>query len=792
MRKIKLTVIFAITISIFASSVLANVPETAYTPSLSVQKANQSIKIDGKISDSEWQSATAITSFIEREPGENTTPIVKTETFITYDENNLYVSFKCYDDPALIRASMTQRDQYSGNDQVGVLIDTYGDASVAYMLYVNPFGVQKDFLWNSITGYDIGYDLIWKSSAQITDFGYEVEMAIPFSSLRFPNKHVQSWKVDFRRDHPRESSYQYAWAAHDRNEQCGPCQWGRIDGISSVKPGKGIEILPAYVGNQDHQFTDNDLENLGFESEVALTGKYAISSDVTLEGSINPDFSQIEADAAQIDVNSTHSLFFRERRPFFQEGADIFRTMFNSFYTRTIFNPQYITKLTGRPGSFRFGLVSAYDDSSAYIIPLEENDMTFKASKSYVNILRGLKSIGRNSRVGFMFNDRRYEGEEGSNTIIALDADINLTKSLRFEIQTIYSYTNEGTDDIIPYDSLLNIDTIWNDGSVSDIDSTYIINKYDYDGDYTLNFDNESYGGIATISRLRYATRTFYGQIGYNQLDPKYRTQTGFDPVNNHRSADFYTQYQFLLTDGLFERITPQASGFSRWDMQTGINKIQNYNVGINANLRVAQTFVGLNYSLSSELYNGKQYDDAKNISINVNSQLTSILGLYGSISFSDAIARGVNRFSDRITINGGYDLKLFNNLNIEPSVRYVRGVDSEDKNVELYKQIITRSRVSWQVNRKLSIRVVGQYVESKNSYDIGEAEYGIIKSKSFDIDPLITYRLNPFTVFYFGMVNNYDEGDYTNNLNKYNYTSYDLRENQRKFFFKLQYLFQT
>ena len=755
---------------LFVSVLSASVPDVTYTPSLSIKKTNTPIKIDGKINDTEWSSASIVNSFIERDPGENIPPLVNTEAFVTYDENNLYVSFKCYDDPATIRASMTQRDQYSGNDEVGIVIDTYGDASVAYMLYVNPLGIQKDFLWNSITGGDSGYDLIWNASAEITDFGYEVEMAIPFSSLRFPNKEVQSWKIDFKRNHPRESYHQYAWAAYNRNEQCGPCQWGTVDGIASVKPGKGIEILPAYVGNQNHEFNGNDLHNFGFESEVGVTGKYSISSDIILEASLNPDFSQIEADAAQIDVNSTTSLFFNESRPFFQEGTDIFRTMFNSFYSRTIANPLVVSKLTGRPGSYRFGLISAYDDTSTYIIPLEENDISFKSSRSIVNSLRGLKSVGRNSRVGFMLNDRRYDGEEGSNTVFAVDVDFALTRSLRFDMQTIYAHTSEGTDA-----SILGPDTI------------------NYFGDYTLNFDGESYGGIATISRIRYNSRNYFFQVGYNQLDPKYRTQTGFDPVNNHRSADFYTQYQFLPKEGLFERITPTFQGFNRWNMQTGEKRIENYNIGIESRLRYAQTFVRLSMDSNSEIYRGVSFDNMIVWNLNLNVQFRNNFGVYFNYSNGENIARGVNHLANSSFVNTGFEYKPFENLNIEPSIRISKGNDTQQPNIELFNQLIARTRVSWQINRKLSLRVVGELVDSKNSYnDNTDMPFDIANNKFLNVEPLVTYRLNPFTVFYLGMVNGYSEGDYDSDLVPYFGDSYDRREDQRKFFFKLQYLFQT
>ena len=166
---------------------------------------------------------------------------------ITYDDKNLYVAFVCTDDPSAVRATMCQRDQFQGDDAVVVLLDTYGDATWAYEFFVNPYGVQKDYLWTNIVGEDPGYDLVWNSAAQITPSGYQVEMSIPFSSIRFPNRDVQTWKMDFWRSHPRESYHQYSWAAYDRNEQCWPCQWGTVNGIRNVRPGKGIEILPSMV-----------------------------------------------------------------------------------------------------------------------------------------------------------------------------------------------------------------------------------------------------------------------------------------------------------------------------------------------------------------------------------------------------------------------------------------------------------------------------------------------------------------------------------------------------------------
>jgi len=288
-----------------ASSVLATLDwEPVFNPKLKIDRTMAPIKIDGHLDDSGWMSAGTTRNFVERYPGDKTKPEVETLAYVTYDDNHLYVAFFCHDDPASIRATMCQRDQFSSDDAVVLLVDTYGDASWAYEFFVNPYGVQKDRLWSSVGGEDQGYDLIWESAAQITDSGYQVEMAVPFSSMRFPNREVQTWKIDLWRNRPRESFNQYSWAAYDRNEQCWVCQWGTVEGISDVKPGKGLEIMPALVARQhsglmNYRDPDSHFADHKGEGDPSLSAKYSVSSDVTIEASLNPDFSQIEADAGE-------------------------------------------------------------------------------------------------------------------------------------------------------------------------------------------------------------------------------------------------------------------------------------------------------------------------------------------------------------------------------------------------------------------------------------------------------------------------------------------------------------
>ncbi|MFH2048444.1 MAG: carbohydrate binding family 9 domain-containing protein [bacterium] len=755
--------------------------ETVFNPHLNITKTTGKIDIDGNLNDPGWKNAAVIKNFIERSPGENTAPLVNTEVMITYDDGNLYVAFKCYDDPSTIRATMCQRDQFGIDDKVVILLDTYGNADWAYEFFVNPYGIQKDLLWSTVQGEDAGFDLIWYSDATITSEGYQAEIAIPFSSLRFPNMEIQNWKMDFWRTHPRESYRQYSWCANNLNESCWPCQWGAVDGIKNVYPGKGIELISSAIANQigvrEFAETGNSFNNADPDGEMSIGGKYTLGSDITVEAAYNPDYSQIEADARQIDVNSTFALFYPERRPFFQEGGDIFRTMFNSIYSRMINDPEIAVKVTGRPGKFRFGILSAIDETSYYIMPFDERSAEVNTGKSYINIFRGSQSIGRNSRVGFLINDRRYK-DDGSNTVLSFDADLALSSKFGYSIQGIYTHTKEQTD----ADSSLTYALIDDNPWVSPTDSFDVNSK-------STAFDGESFSGNAVITTLHYNSRNLYSQIQYNYIEPTYRTQTGFDPVNNHRTASTYSQYNFYFTEGLFTRMAPSFNMLTRWDYTNGRKEIENINLGYYTQLRFAQTGINFQAEISSEVFDNVEHNNMKSYSINMNNQFNDMIGSYFSIDIGEDIARTPNRKADQLYFEGGLNLKPIDRLFIEPDFVFVKG-DDKELDVEWYRQFISRTKISLQFNKKLSLRLIAQYVHSKFLEPLGENEYGLYESKSLNVDPLITFRLNPYTLFYLGSTSSYRNQliDYSP-INYYVKRDFDL--NQRQFFVKLQYLFQ-
>ena len=751
----KTRILLLLMFSLLFSSLWALADEVfqpVFKPTLVIEKAVGEIKIDGKMEDRGWENVARAANFVERSPGDNTKPEVETEAFMTYDDSKLYVAFVCHDEPKAIRSTMCQRDQFTGDDAACFLVDTYGDAAWAYEFFVNPYGIQKDYLWSSVGGEDPGIDLIWESAALITDSGYQVEMAIPFASIRFPNKDVQTWRVEFWRNRPRESFKQYSWAANDRNEQCWPCQWGTVEGIKNVHPGKGIELLPTVVTYQSGSLSQLDDKSVRFKNsdpdgELSLGGKYTISSDMTVEATINPDFSQIETDAAQIDVNSTIALFYPERRPFFQEGSDIFRTLFNSFYTRTINDPKFAVKLTGRMGRTSVGFLSALDKNTPYMIPLEERTILMNSGGSTANILRGSRTFGDNSMIGFIINDRRLDGG-GSGTIAALDGNIRLSKNYSIVGQFIASHTTE------PDDTLM----------------TSGFNKIRFDkGKLTAAFDGESFYGSAFITQFRRNARSWNFFVDYNQVSPSYRTEIGFDPVMDYRNLTIYHSYNIYPQNSIFERLTPQAYAFRRWSFDS-VKKIEENALGIECQLKVAQTHLDVIFDQTNEFWGGVQFDHLWAINTDLSGWISDRLGCDFEFSQGVGIARYRLVKGNVTSMNVSLYLKPVDRLTIEPDLNYSKSTNIDTKEV-LYKGYITRTRVKFQANRELSFRLVVQY----DDFD-----------QAWEVDPLLTYRVSSFSVLYAGSTYNYANLIIDPDIKSH------WKMTSRQFFVKLQYLFQT
>ncbi len=713
-------------------------------PVLEITRIQNEIIIDGDLTEIEWGQARGTDYFLEIDPGENITPPKKTEVKVAYDGQNLYVAFWAFADPKDIRASFQKRDQAWMDDWVAIFLDTYGDANTGTMIGANPYGIQMDAKNNGGGNDDPTFDLVYESKGKITDKGYQVEMAIPFSSLSFPDKEVQEWKVGFYRSLPREKRSQILWGGFDRTNPCFLCQMGTLIGIQGIKQKGSFEFLPAIVGSQAAELDQNNTLKKGTAAgEASLGIKYSLSSDRVIELTINPDYSQVEADEEQVDVNTTFALFFPEKRPFFNAGNDLINTWINAIYTRSINNPIASGRMINRGQKNSWYLLSAMDEDSPYIIPGEEQSFSLLGGRSISNIFRFRRTLEEASHFGILATDRRMVNSEGSGSVVGFDTRYKFNKTYQVELQTLFSKTQE------PTDSLLVSNETFGDNN-------------------TFTFDGESFTGNAFELEFRRETEHWGLETGYDHRSPAFRADNGFISNNNQRRV--YLQSFWVYTpDKLISKI---VGGF-----HTGVEynfegeKKSRYTAFFGNVTLPRQTRLNVNITvIPFNRFNNIDLENLWDLRVNMNSHFNKALALGGSFSkgvntvtFLDIPEKGSSnsfslwtrlKVSDRFQVGGTYEKQQMTTL---------------DKKEEYYSGYLAGIRVNYQYNQALSFRLLGQY----NDF-----------SQTFQLQPLLSYQPSPFTIFYIGLTSNQVANGLSMNSLQESQTS------SSQLFIKLQYLF--
>ena len=720
-----------------------------FKPEVTVNATSQSIEIDGDLDDSGWQSAARVTGFSEFEPGDNVRPPVNTEVLLTYDEKNLYIAFKADGDPENIRASLQDRDQAFQDDFVGILLDTYGNASWAYELFANPYGIQMDGRWMS-NGEDMSFDILFHTGGKITGNGYQVEFAIPFRSLRFPAGESGPWRITFFRNHPRDHRGQYSWAALDRDNPCVLCQLGYLKGIQGIPSGKNLEIMPSFIGFQSGEKADAEKRDSEFLTDpvigdLSLGAKYGITPNLTVDFAYNPDFSQVEADAAQIDVNTTYALSFPERRPFFQEGSDLFDTFVNAVYTRSINDPILTAKLTGRIGNTSLAYIGARDEHSPVLVPFEEQSEFIgenRSIQSFSNIFRLKQNYQDDSYLGLLITDRRLENG-GAGSVLSLDGSLRFRQIYQFQWQVLGSNTVE------PNDTSLS-------GDLPDL-------RFGEEN-FTAAFDGESFPGHALYAEFNRSARHWSYELDYREYSPTFRAENGFVPQNNRRQVSFWTEYELRPQSDFVIDISPQISLGREWNFDQ-IRKDEWIRPGISGNI-IGQTYISGGYIISRERFHDEYFPGIRRWQFNISSDFTDLLqpGLY--CSWGKTIARNEDPpvLADKMELSLRADIKPSERLILQPDFDYFRLTGESGMSLE--EGYIFRTKANYQISRSFYLRLVAQYNQFNDR---------------FQIDPLLTYRINAFSVIYLGSTHDFRE--YSDPR--------AYRQTDRQIFLKARYLFQ-
>lgn len=439
-------------------------PASDYIPGGRIPQLQGEITIDGELDDAAWEGALVQEIAYEIQPGENIAAPVKTHVRIGYTADALYVSFRALDDnPSAIRAHLRDRDVAFSDDWVGIFMDTFNDQRRGYELIVNPLGVQSDLINDATTGdEDASWDGLWTSAGKITAEGYNVEMRIPFSTLRFRSGNEDKrWGISLFRNYPRDKRHQLTSHKVPRKSSCFVCEWVPYDGMANAQQGRNIEVVPTLTMSKP-QFRDaaGEAWKSGDTSiEPGVDVSWAPAPSITVNATLNPDFSQIETDQLQVDINNSFALFNQEKRPFFLEGADYFTSQFNVLHTRQIADPDYGLRLTGRSGSGAYGAIVARDATTLLLVP-GVHGSRFEQLDQDANVAVGRyrHDISKSMSVGVIGTFR--QGNDYENGVAGVDARWKkdshtataqfLHSQSEYPIDIVNIYANELGNDATP------------------------------------------------------------------------------------------------------------------------------------------------------------------------------------------------------------------------------------------------------------------------------------------------------------------------------------------------------
>ena len=385
--------------------------------SVQAQRTNEPPIIDGRLDDAAWRDAVLITDFTQTNPVEGAPPTERTEVRIAYDADHLYFAFYAhYTDPSQMRANRADRDGFWRDDWIAVMFDPFLDQQRAYRFSVNAYGIQGDAIIRGGRsmrgppggGGDYSWDALFETGGAIVRDGWTAEMAIPFKSLRYPSRGDGEHRWGFQITRTLQTKDEtLVWAPMTRAVAGVLTQMGTLGGLRGLSVSRNLEFLPTATAIQLGRLTDTGYVEDDTQPDFGFNMKYGVTSNLTADFTLNPDFSQIEADRPQIETNQRYALFFPELRPFFLEGQEIFRTpgRTNLVHTKTIVDPQIGAKLTGKTGNTTLGVLVANDAAPGKFD--DSSQPGFGETANFV-IGRARYDLYSQSYIGAIMTDREF------------------------------------------------------------------------------------------------------------------------------------------------------------------------------------------------------------------------------------------------------------------------------------------------------------------------------------------------------------------------------------------------
>lgn len=506
---------------------------------ITIPKTSVGIVIDGKVDEELWKQAAVFKDFYQTYPGDNTPASKPTEVLMMYDEKNLYVAFKCWDEKDKIRATVAKRDEVFGEDNVRMWLDTYNDQRRAYVFGFNPYGIQQDGIYTEGRGADFSIDIVMESKGVIEDWGWAVEVKIPFKSLRYTAGKGKMWGFNVARNIDRLNDEFDQWLPDDRNVSGFLIKHGKITGLDEIKYERTLEVVPSITisetGRRLGVFPDGSTDrfvNQPIKQDIGVTMKYTISPNVTLDLAYNPDFAEIEADAPVVSANQRFPIFFQEKRPFFLEGAEIFNTPLQVFYSRTIVDPDIAAKLTGKIGKTSFGFLAASDKAPGNYDEDDRNDIftrnrvdEFIDRNATFAVFRVKRDIGKENNLGFFTTYRSFP--EQKNLVGGFDGRFKIDDKTVFQFQVVGTNSRRCFFDA-DFEPTLN--------PQQTLRNQQICGGYRVDGDFIPGSSYQNYrtgNGFAYFANYDYTTENFGYTLEIGGRTQDYRADAGFTRRTN-------------------------------------------------------------------------------------------------------------------------------------------------------------------------------------------------------------------------------------------------------------------
>ena len=712
--------------------------------------------IDGRIDDEVWRNAASITDFVQQAPLDGADATEATEIRLAYDSQNLYLAVHAhYGDPGQMRANRVDRDQANQDDLITLYFDTFLDQQRSYVFDVNGYGVQGDGIVNSTGGGrgggrgrrggggggsrprqgipapDRSWDALFESAGQIVGDGFTAEIAIPFKSLRYPqldDTTPHRWGFQVVRSIKSKDDEADVWSPISRDEFGFMTQMGVLEGMTNLSTSRNLEFLPTFTGIQ---FGSLDSTTGGFPEDAKAEGgldvKYGITSNLTATFTFNPDFSQIESDVAQIDVNQRFPLFFPELRPFFLEGQEIFQ--FTSPHrwvnSRTIVDPRFGAKLTGKLGDLTLGFLAADDEAPGN---LDDRSDPAYGQTAQVFIARARYDLYAQSHIGALVTDREFM--DGYSRAVGVDGQWRLGQASRFNVIAFQ----------------------------------------------TMNRDIE---GRETSG---YAWGTFFQRNGRNFRFSSFNgsdhedlaTGVGFISRTNAIRSNSNASYRWW-PEGWLINWGPRVRYLRLYDHDL-ILEDETVETGLDFTFARSVT-AGAGVERSMERFAGIDFWKTRFTST-ANVATSRRVSVGGNVSWGDQILfSNVDPFLGRGS-EVGLELslrpiaRLQSQINIDSSrLRDLRTGDMEVFDIKLFRALTT-----YQFTERLLLRNITDF----NTFD-----------DTVGVNFLATYRINAGTVFFLGYDDRYQQFDRFDQMGDELLLRRDLQRTNRAIFTKLQYLFR-